>query len=810
MSVERDAGRQALVTACLVVLLVSIAGCGGPGSGPYSDVVLAEGTSLKSNADGDQQERIRRLVEAAGGADPDTALTVDYPRDGSIFPPEILAPTFLWHDDSPGTDAWLVDVAFGDGDAHLYILVPGEEPPRGEIDPRADSETNEIYEPTPYQASARAWRPDGPVWDAIKENTVDKPATVTFYGYDSASDSPPRSRGTLTLTTSSDPVGAPIFYRDVPLMPAPTKHGIIRPLAQSALPLIQWRLRDISLPESRVMLEDMRTCANCHSFSEDGQTMGMDVDGPTGDKGAYAVVALNEQVVIGDDEVLTWNAFKGRLPGSNTLGFLSRVSPDGNHVVSTVNEEIYVANFTDYRFGQVFYPTRGVLVVYSRETGEIAALPGANDPAFVHCDPVWTPDGKSIIFARAAAREAYIPGRPTATYAGDPNETPIQYDLYRIPFNDGRGGAPVPIAGASDNGMSNTFPKVSRDGKWIVFVQCKNGQLMRPDGKLWIVPLEGGEPRLMNANTSLMNSWHSFSPNGRWMVFSSKSNTPYTQMFLTHIDEHGNDSPAILIENSTAANRAVNIPEFVNVAYDDFQGISVPATEHHKYFRRGTDLAKEGRYAEAVVEFDKALAGEPKAWRTNDWRIQESLSKSLLRVGDSERAFEHTQASLKLNPYNAEMHTNLGFLYTERGEYDRALEHLNLAIKLAPRFPGSWYNRATLYLRLGDHRRAVEDFSEAIRVQPAFLDAYLGRAAVLEGSGNLDAALTDLDAAIRIYPDLPTPRYRRAVLRKRMGDTRGAAEDLHRALQAAPPGWELQAEAEALSRELQGVPGRGA
>jgi hypothetical protein len=49
-----------------------------------------------------------------------------------------------------------------------------------------------------------------------------------------------------------------------------------------------------------------------------------------------------------------------------------------------------------------------------------------------------------------------------------------------------------------------------------------------------------------------MNSWHSFSPNGRWLVFSSKSRSPYTQFFLTHIDEVGNDSPAIPIENSTA------------------------------------------------------------------------------------------------------------------------------------------------------------------------------------------------------------------------------------------------------------------
>ena len=39
--------------------------------------------------------------------------------------------------------------------------------------------------------------------------------------------------------------------------------------------------------------------------------------------------------------------------------------------------------------------------------------------------------------------------------------------------------------------MSNSFPKVSPDGRWIVFVQCRNGQVMRPDSQLYIVPAAG-------------------------------------------------------------------------------------------------------------------------------------------------------------------------------------------------------------------------------------------------------------------------------------------------------------------------------
>ena len=106
-------------------------------------------------------------------------------------------------------------------------------------------------------------------------------------------------------------------------------------------------------------------------------------------------------------------------------------------------------------------------------------------------------------------------------------------------------------------------------------MQCKNGQLMRPDSQLYIVPFEGGVARRMRANTQLMNSWHSFSPNGRWLVFSSKARSPYTQMYLTHIDADGNDSPAILIDNTTAANRAVNLPEFVNINPDGIEQIEV-------------------------------------------------------------------------------------------------------------------------------------------------------------------------------------------------------------------------------------------
>ena len=62
------------------------------------------------------------------------------------------------------------------------------------------------------------------------------------------------------------------------------------------------------------------------------------------------------------------------------------------------------------------------------------------DPRYVQTNAVWSPDGKYLVFARAEGKDAYPEGAKVAEYANDPNETAMQYDLYRIPFNEGRGG----------------------------------------------------------------------------------------------------------------------------------------------------------------------------------------------------------------------------------------------------------------------------------------------------------------------------------------------------------------------------------
>jgi hypothetical protein len=79
-----------------------------------------------------------------------------------------------------------------------------------------------------------------------------EPLRIQFFGFPSDQPETPLSRGTVSLTTSRDAVGAPIFYRDVPLAPSETKEGQIKPLRDDFVSLIAWRLRDVSqLPQPR-------------------------------------------------------------------------------------------------------------------------------------------------------------------------------------------------------------------------------------------------------------------------------------------------------------------------------------------------------------------------------------------------------------------------------------------------------------------------------------------------------------------------------------------------------------------------------
>jgi len=662
-------------------------------------------------------------------------VDIDYPRNDSVFPPGMSAPRFVWRAGFMA-DSWQVQISFEDRAQSIVTTIPGEHFRIGSIDQRCIAPTNKLPQLTAAQAASWVWRPDAAIWGAIQMHSVEKPATIRITGLRGGNPAP--IAGQVRITTSKDRVGAPIFYRDVPLMPTMNTDGTVQPIPPGAVHLINWRIRNIREAESHTLLTDVPTCLNCHSFSANGKTMGIDLDGPNNDKGLYAITQVQNRISIDDNQVVQWNT-DGRA-GKVRVGFMSQVSPDGRYVLSTFSgstlgfsQSVYVRNFADYRFLQVFYPTKGILEYYDRTTGRRQPLPGADDPAYVQTGGFWSPDGKWIVFSRAKSAEPYAKGRPLAKYANDPNETKVQYDLYRVPFNEGRGGKAEPIAGASQNGMSNNFPKVSPDGKWIVFVECRNGEVMRPDSQLYIVPSGGGTARRLRANLPVMNSWHSWSPNGRWLVFASKGESPYTQMYLTHIDAKGDSSPAVLVENATESNRAVNLPEFLNAEGREPDGIEVPAIAVYRMIEKALDYEDSKDFEKAERVLEDAVKAAP-----DDARLHNDLAAVLYMRGETGRAIEEARTALRVNPSMAQAHFNLGATLMQDRKFEEAIAELEVALNLNPGFGPAEEAIAQSYDALRRDDVALTHWRRAIDANSRSVWALVGEARILAGSSHAE------------------------------------------------------------------------
>jgi hypothetical protein len=240
----------------------------------------------------------------AGAMDFPATITIDYPLNGSVFLPDMGAPTFEWRDGAESALRWQIDVRFDDGSPFVRLASSGERLKIGEIDARCVSANNKPSTLTPEQSAAHTWKPDAAIWSAIREHAVEHSATITIEGYKNGSETEPLSRGAIQLTVSRDQVGAPIFYRDVPLVPSATEKGVMRPLNSSAIPLIAWRTRNISEPSSHIVMTDLHSCADFHSFSSDGKTRGLDMDGPQNNKGLYAMVPVAEKMTVRTQDMI--------------------------------------------------------------------------------------------------------------------------------------------------------------------------------------------------------------------------------------------------------------------------------------------------------------------------------------------------------------------------------------------------------------------------------------------------------------------------------------------------------------------------
>jgi tetratricopeptide (TPR) repeat protein len=665
-----------------------------------------------------QQDRWKsyRIRRAIAQGHPLHALTITYPFDNAIFPSEIVAPRFRWTDPPSTAPEWLVTVRFERSTVQLESLVR-----------------------TP------TWRPSPQQWELMKRHSVDGKAVVSVTGRGSQDGIDTYSQGTVSLTTSKDPLQDSVFYREVVL---PFSDAVKDPTR------IRWRYGSIANEGTPpVVLENLPVCGNCHSFSADGTVLGMDVDYGN-DKGAYTLSRVAKEMNLVTSDIITWSDYK-RDPNTPTFGLLSQVSPDGRFVVSTVKDRSVFVARPDLAFSQLFFPIQGILAVYDRSTKTFSSLPGADDSAFVQSNPVWSPDGQSLVFARRAAYQLKnLHNKENALLTPEEckefidGQTLFKFDLYHIPFNGGKGGVAEPLAGASGNGMSNYFARFSPDGRWIVFCKASSFMLLQPDSRLYIMPAAGGEPRPLRCNTARMNSWHSWSSNGRWLIFSSKANSPYTQLFVAHIDENGIDAPAVLLEHFTTPDRAANIPEFVSAAPGAIEHISPRFLDDVSLWRSGMALMEAGDLPTAGARFREALKLNPR-----NVKAHIGLGNTLEEAGNTDEAIIHYNEAIRLDSTSAIGHINAGNIFMKRGEHAQAIGEYEAALKLEPGNIYAHLNLGQCYLATEKYPAALVHFIEVHQKDPnnAVLCYFLGK--IHERLGQRTEAMRFYKEAIRIRPD---------------------------------------------------------
>ena len=459
-------------------------------------------------------------------------INIIEPLSNTILPSDIASIIFTW-DDFANISLWHLKISHND-----EILV-------------------HAFLDNPW------WIPKKGLWDNLKAKAKTNKLKITIIGIGGWDGRQVLSKGVTSFSFSQCPLNAKIQFMRKPLPFLEAKKHPEKTELLTGNPTLY------SKPELR--MSNVATCANCHTYSSNGKIMAMDID-YKGDKGAFAMIDIQQSKSIGVDNIFSWNKVPVQKPAKYSMGLFAQLSPKGRYIAGTVNETSVFVMMDDLYFSQLFYPSTGQIAIFDQKLKKYSPLTGADNLKIVQTGPTWSPDGKTIAFSATPTDPELIEKAITKKVLKESckqnikelnQKYNVQFDIYTVPFNKGKGGTPVLLKGAGQNGKSNYFPRYSPDGKWIVFTQSPTGLVLQPDSKLCIVPAKGGSSRYLKSNMPIMNSWHSWSPNSKWLVFTCKATSPYTELYLTHINEKGIASPAFRLFRLSHNTLAAMVPEFI-------------------------------------------------------------------------------------------------------------------------------------------------------------------------------------------------------------------------------------------------------
>ena len=261
---------------------------------------------------------------------------------------------------------------------------------------------------------------------------------------------------------------------------------------------------------------------------------------------------------------------------------------------------VYSTNHTGQSFHTInlnkieVFDSASDLIVYNVENDEVTNI--ENDPDEFEVFPAWAPDGRTLYYC-----SAHFEFRDTV--AADVEvimrSKEVKYNLYRKAFDPEtlQFGPRELVYQADSLGQSVTLPRVSPDGRFLLMTVGNYGvfHIWHHEADLYLMDLQqpidtvapltsatpdslGNKPQgyqkyairpLEELNSPDTESYHSWSSNGRWVVFSSRRDDGgYTRPFIGHVDADGHGSkPFELPQRDPDYHRqfmkSYNIPELM-------------------------------------------------------------------------------------------------------------------------------------------------------------------------------------------------------------------------------------------------------
>lgn len=192
-------------------------------------------------------------------------------------------------------------------------------------------------------------------------------------------------------------------------------------------------------------------------------------------------------------------------------------------------------------------------------------------------------------------------------------------------------------------------------------------------------------------------------------------------------------------------NRHYHAGEYADAITDYNQAIALDPKLAEAYNNRGAANNNLGKYAEAIADYDQAITLDPKdaVAYSNRGAANNHLGKYAEAIADC------TQA-IALDPKDAGAYNNRGIAYRNLGKYAEAIADYDQAITLGPELTATYHNRGLARYYLKQYSAAVEDFTKAIELAPTTAAYYVNRAEAYRALGQEDNAKADEEQAQKL------------------------------------------------------------